>query len=507
MFVRKKKNNSGSTSVFILKRENGKQQLVKSMGSSSCVQEIAYLVELAHLEIKELTKQSALQLGYDEDVKHIEYIKKTVGHVRVVGTELVLNKLFDEIGFNEIPEDIFRHLVISRIVYPGSKLKTIEYLARHHQKHYSSSSVYRYLDKLNSSYKASLQQISFKHTQGLLGGDISIVFYDVTTLYFEASKEDELRRLGYSKDGKAHKPQIILGLLVSKGGYPLAFDIHKGNQYEGDTLIPILNTFKSTYRLNRLVVVADSGLLSKANIKQLIENDYEFILGARIKNETTQNKAQMLALDWSKKNVHSLSTQDGLNLIVTYSEKRAKKDAFNRNKGVQRLKDKIRSGKLTKQNINNRGYNKYLKIKGEASVELDLSKMDEDAKWDGLKGYVTNTSLSQDQVVENYRHLWHIEKAFRMSKTDLEVRPIYHQKSKRIESHLIISFCSYKLYKELERQLLEKNVGISLEKAMDILKSIYAISTVLPQSKMITEIIMANTPEQKLILEKFNLPF
>jgi transposase len=194
-------------------------------------------------------------------------------------------------------------------------------------------------------------------------------------------------------------------------------------------------------------------------------------------------------------------------LIVTYSEKRAKKDAFNRNKGIERLKNKIRSGKLTKQNINNRGYNKYLKIKGEASIELDLSKLDQDAKWDGLKGYVTNTTLSQDQVVESYRDLWQIEKAFRMSKTDLEVRPIYHQKSKRIESHLIISFCSYKLYKELERQLIEKKVGFSLEKTIDILKSIYAISTVLPQSKQKTEIIMANTNEQKHILEKFNIEF
>jgi transposase len=132
------------------------------------------------------------------------------------------------------------------------------------------------------------------------------VFYDVTTLYFEASKEDELRRLGYSKDGKAHKPQIVLGLLVSKGGYPLAFDIHKGNQYEGNTLIPILDRFKSTYNLAKLIVVADSGLLSNSNIKQLIENDYEFILGARIKSESTKTKERILGLDWSKKHTHIL---------------------------------------------------------------------------------------------------------------------------------------------------------------------------------------------------------
>lgn len=494
-------------SVFILKHEDGKQVLVKSMGTGKSEQELLILEDQARLEMSKMTGQSSINFEYDEDEKHIEHIKESINHVRVIGTELVLNRLFDEIGFNKIPEDLFRYLVISRILYPGSKLRTVEYLARHHQKHYSSSAVYRYMDKLNSGYKSLLQEISFKHTQALLGDDISIVFYDVTTLYFEASKEDELRKLGYSKDGKAHKPQIVLGLLVSKGGYPLAFDIHKGNQYEGNTLIPILNKFKSTFKLKKLVVVADSGLLSKSNITQLIKNDYDFILGARIKNESATNKDQIMALDWRKNNTYSFPIQNGLTLIITYSEKRAKKDAFNREKGIQRLKDKISSGKLTKQSINNRGYNKYLKIKGEATVELDLSKISNDSKWDGLKGYVTNTTLTQNQVIENYRQLWHIEKAFRMSKTDLEVRPIYHRKSKRIESHLIISFCSYKLYKELERQIIDRGVQFSLEKTIDILKSIYAISTVLPQSKIKTEIIMANTKEQKHILDRFKIEY
>jgi len=297
-------------------------------------------------------------------------------------------------------------------------------------------------------------------------------------------------------------------LLVSKGGYPLAFEMHQGNKYEGHTFIPILDKFKSTFELDNLIVIADSGLMSNSNIEQLKEKNYNFIIGARIKNESLEIKKNILSYNWGIKiKVKEIDLDQQTRLIVSYSEKRAKKDANNREKGIERLKLKIKSGKLSKANINNRGYNKFLKIEGQALVKLDLSKKDEDKKWDGLKGYVTNTDLSTSEVIENYRELWQIEKAFRMSKTDLKVRPIYHRNSKRIESHLIISFCSYKVYKELERLLKIKNIDYSPEKAIDILKSIYAMQTILPVSKKNVEIIMAKNFEQKEILDAFDIKY
>jgi len=363
------------------------------------------------------------------------------------------------------------------------------------------------MDKLQDSYKEELQEISYKHTLELLGGVISVVFYDVTTLYFEISREDELRKIGYSKDGKSHNPQIVLGLLVSKYGYPLAFEMYEGNKYEGYTFIPVLNKFKEMFNILNLIVIADSGLMSKSNIDNLKKNNYDFIIGARIKNESAQIKNDIISREWKKEKIQFFKKQDGINLIVSYSEKRSKKDKLNRKKGIERLRSKINSGKLSKQNINNRGYNKFLKIEGEATISLDLSKAEEDEKWDGLKGYLTNTNLKPKQVIESYHELWHIERAFRMSKTDLKVRPIYHQKSKRIESHLIISFCSYKIYKELERQLKVRKSIISPEKAIDILKSIYGIKTILPVSGKYQEIIMANTDEQKNILDLFDIKY
>ena len=144
---------------------------------------------------------------------------------------------------------------------------------------------------------------------------------------------------------------------------------------------------------------------------------------------------------------------------------------------------KIRSGKLTKSNINNRGYNKYLKLQGEISIEIDYEKYKKDNEWDELKGYITNSSLSNKQIIENYSHLWHIEKAFRMSKTDLRIRPIYHRLYHRIEAHICISFTAYAVYKELERILYKEKSKLSLEKSKELTHNMYEITYTLPESK------------------------
>jgi len=506
MYIRRKQNKSGSTSIYIVEKQNGKQILIKSMGAAIKEYEILRLEQLAQEEISKLTKQTELQFDYQSDQQHIKHLANSISSVRVVGTELVLVKIFNEIGFNQIPDKLFRDLVITRLVYPGSKLRTIEYLSRHYQEHYSTSTVYRYLDKLNTDDKEKVQQISFNHTLNLFDGVLATVFYDVSTLYFETSKEDELRKIGFSKDGKTQNPQIVLGLLVSTGGYPLAFEMFEGNKYEGETLITVLDAFKKTYSLEKLIVVADAGLLSNKNITLLKQKKYEFVLGARIKNSTNELQQKIISKKWKEQSINELE-QNQERLIISYSEKRAKKDTYNREKGIQRLKKRIKSGKLTKENINNRGYNKYLKIEGKATVKLDLSKEESDKKWDGLKGYLTNSLLPAKEIIEKYRELWQIEKAFRISKTDLKVRPIYHYKADRIKAHLIISFSSYKLYKELERQLKEKQTGLSPEKALDILKSIYGIATILPTSGLLKHIILAKTEEQKNILNAFEIEF
>jgi len=343
--------------------------------------------------------------------------------------------------------------------------------------------VYRFLDKLNSKLKDRIEQITFKHTKKILGGNISVVFYDMTTLYFEASDEDDLRRTGFSKDGKHSNPQIFLGLLVGLGGYVIGYDIFEGNTYEGHTLIPFLEKISTKFNLQKPVVVADSGLLSKDNIEALELGNYQYIIGARIKNESKLVKEKILETKLKDRQIKRIKKSESSQIIISYSDKRAKKDAHNREQGLKRLEKRISSGKLTKSNINNRGYNKYLKLQGEISIEIDYEKYKKDSKWDGLKGYITNSKLSNKQIIENYSHLWHIEKAFRMSKTDLRIRPIYQRLYHRIEAHICISFIAYAVYKELERILYKEKSKLSLEKSKELTHNMYEITYTLPESK------------------------
>ena len=229
--------------------------------------------------------------------------------------------------------------------------------------------------------------------------------------------------------------------------------------YEGHTLIPFLEAMSRKFNLVKPVVIADSGLLTKKNIAALQEEGYEYIIGARLKNESASIQPQIIQREYQDGSVYVIERQEGQRLIVHHSVKRAKKDFYNRRKGLCRLEKRIKSGKLTKSSINNRGYNKYLELDGEIDVKIDYQKFEQDALWDGLKGYATNTKLTNDDVLENYRNLFYIERAFRMSKTDLRIRPIYHRLRHWIEAHICIAFTAY-VYKELERVLNEEKEGI-----------------------------------------------
>jgi transposase len=243
--------------------------------------------------------------------------------------------------------------------------------------------------------------------------------------------------------------------------------------------------------------------LSAKNIEELQAKNYEFILGARIKNESKHIKDKILSLNL-KDGESQIISKDNLKLIVTYSESRAKKDKYNREKGLRKLEKHILTGRLTKASINNRGYNKYLKLEGELKVTIDKDKFEQDAGWDGLKAYLTNAKMSKSDIIDNYSHLWRIEKAFRVSKTDLKIRPIYHRKQKRIEAHICLNFVAYKVYKELERQLKEKKSDLSPEKVIEILQSIYQIEIRNPINNELIQQNILLTEEHRKLQDLFN---
>jgi len=494
MFVRKKANRSGSISVVVVDKSSGKFKEVHKVGVASDASDVEALIVLGNKWIREYEERIHPTIDFDGEIEKRRLEQSTlideyfgrIENVQLNGCELILDRVFDLVGFGRIEDKVFRQLVCSRLSFPASKAATVEYLKNHFDDDVDLSKIYRYLDKLNDRHKSLVQDISVRHTIEVLGGHIGVMFYDVTTLYFETDHEDELRKTGFSKEGRHSNPQIIFGLLVSLDGYPLAYCIHEGNKYEGHTMLPVINEFVRKYDLNGFIVVADSGLMTKANIAELERMGYKYIIGARIKNEPEEVKRQILSLPKVSGQMHEIDKGGGRRLLVGYSDDRAGKDAHNRSKGVKRLEKKFHSGRLTKENINRRGYNKFLDMVGETKVELNRERIWLDAQWDGLKGYLTNTDIPTGDIFTAYHNLWNVEKAFRIAKSKIEIRPMFHFTRRRIEAHLCICFVALKIYKELERLLKSANIGMSVDKVLNMAKTVTTITIKMPDGQKVT---------------------
>lgn len=501
MFVRRKKNRSGTTSVVVVDKHGGKFKELHTVGIGRDEDEVIGLCRQGRDWISQ--HLGILELDFDSEERKAmerEYTQKVLDNVDAVllnGAKLILDKIYDSIGFNAIKDEILRQLVVARLCEPMSKMATADYLKSHFDEDVNLSRIYRYLDKLYNTQQEMVQRISVEHTFRVLGGRVEMLFYDVTSLYFESFREDTLRSPGFSKDGKTAETQVILGVLVCENGYPLAYSLFNGAQYESNTMIPAIDDFKQRFGLDDFIVVADSGFMIRRNIALLRSGDYQFIIGARIRKSPNDVKDWLLAIPHEDGLYHERLLDNGDRLIVTYSSKRAAKDAYNRAKGVERLKKVYASGKVTKDKINKRGYNKFLKIENDVVVSINEDKIKEDEKWDGLKGYVTNTGLPPSDVVAQYRGLWVVEKAFRITKGTLETRPIFHFSEKRIEAHVCICFVAYKVYKELERIISTLGMDMSVDIALKIAKTITTIRVNLPINNQILTQTMLLTPEHR----------
>jgi transposase len=501
VFIRESRNRSGSISIQVIEKVRGRNRILFSAGSGKSESEITLLKIRAQQFIE--SKQGVISLFTEPEDLLIEAFIDTLttDNLRIVGPQLVLIPLFQKLFSSLISKPYFQDLVLCRIIYPGSKLRTAYYLARHFNKQVSEQTIYRAMDNLDDTLKEAVESCTFERARSSSeSGSLSLVFYDMTTLYFETESEDDLRITGYSKDGKHQHPQIMIGLLVNASGMPIAYDIFKGNQSETKTLIPVIEQLIRRFAIAKPIIVADAALLSKKNLEALQKNGFQYILGGRLKNESDRIKEQVLRLtptaDKPKETMHPFGR-----LVVSYSDKRKTKDAHNRKKGLERLEKRVRSGKINKEHINNRGYNKYLKLEGNAIIKIDYMLYEKDAVWDGLKGYVTNTKLSITEVIASYSNLWQVEKAFRMSKTDLRFRPIFHRKENRIKAHILICFAAYALYKELERVIKKNNIELSVQKAMDELREVQMLTYKLPKSKTVKEQVLKTNQTQNLLLK------
>ena len=507
MFVREKKNKSGSVSVQIIDKTNG-YRVLKTVGSAIDPDEIKQFVLTARRlinhpysdQLRMFSVTSSGDLAIENFLAHLSNAQ-----IHTLGPELIFGALFDRIGFGAVESELFRHMTVARLAYPTSKLKTADYLYRYRGIKVGVDTLYRFLDKLGGKYRNLVEDIAYQYTKNRLK-TISMVFYDMTTLYFEAEDEDDLRKIGFNKDGKFQQPQIMLGLLVGEQGLPIGYRVFPGNTFEGHTLLPVLAEIRQKYGVEKPIVIADAALLSEKNLKKLSQQQYKFIIGGRIKNETKNIKQRILKRAEGIKDGHGFSIKkaDGTRLIVTYSDKRAGKDAHNRRRGLNKLKVRVKSGRLTKASINNRGYNRFLTLKGnikKIKIAIDENRVKADEQWDGLKGYATNTKLSPKAITRNYRHLWQIEKAFRISKTDLRIRPIFHRLKDRIEAHICIAFVAYTIYKELERLLDKHRIGFSPKRAAELTHNMYQLEYTLPDAGISKAILFKMDDEQKKLYE------
>lgn len=501
MFIRRKPNKSGSFSVQVVDKVRGHYKLIKSFGSSKSEEDLLAMEREAADFISTYGGQAVIDFERsrkEEEMESAEKLFESIVDIRQDGVRLILEPIYKAMGFDALGDETLKFLSIARISQPKSKVATVEYLKRYFDEDVNLNRIYRYMDTLYNTRREQIQQISVEHTRKLLGGRIGIVFYDVTTLYFETACEDALRSPGFSKDGKTAESQIVLGLLVSRDGYPLSYNIFNGGQYEGRTMIPIIDDFVQRFSLTDFIVVADAGLLSRKNIALLKQAGYEFILGGRIKKESKSVQDWVLSLDKDPHKFNETVINGDELIIVSYSEQRAAKDRHNRDKGIQRLRKAYSSGKINKRNVNQRGYNKFLVIENDVMVSIDEDKIAADARWDGLKSYVTNTDLPADEVIDQYHGLWIVERAFRITKGTLEVRPIFHFTERRIEAHICICFVAYKLYKELERLLRLLGIGLSVDKVLDIAKTISTVSVQLPDGKVVSKTLLTRS-EQKML--------
>ena len=510
MFVRVKSTpNSPRKSVQIVqsvrKGEKVSQKIVRYVGVAMDDYELGQLKQLAETirikleadnqlllfppeELAKMKKQSKENKitadDYKVDIKDLKEEQRVIS-----GIHDVYGKLFDELNFksiignskrNKSAIQIFKDILLARIANPQSKRATVDFLEENYGVSLNLDKVYSMMDKLDDEAIEKLNDLMYSQTSSLFDRKIDVIFFDCTTLYFESFEEDEFRRNGYSKDLKFNQPQVVIALMVTKEGLPIGYKAFAGDTYEGHTLIPALKELKEKYRLDKVVYVADSGMLNKDNIEELEtleKQEFEYIVGARIKNMTKKIEEQILNSENYKEITENISIAridyQGRKLIVSYSAKRARKDAADRKKAIDKLKKKLAKHKSPKAYLSNHGNKKYLLVKGESTLILNEEKILDDSKWDGLHGVVTNSKkLSNQEILNQYTNLWQVEESFRITKHDLKVRPIFHWKPNRVKAHLAISFAAYSLVRYLEYRVRLQYKKLSPEKIRQYLVNV-----------------------------------
>jgi transposase len=485
---------SGSKAVQVIYYLNRKRVVFKHIGSAKSNSELEALTLIANDFIDNYTPE----LPFSEETKfdNLLYLNK-IQFIGVYYTFIyeVLSRLVQKVGLSKLGKQLLLDFVIMRIVEPASKLRSIELM----------NSYFGVKHRRQSFYKSARNWLVLKSETEKIVTDFArlhyafnfeLVFYDVTTLYFETFQEDELRKNGFSKDSKSQQPQVLVALMVTKEGFPISYEVFSGNTFEGHTILPMVKSFIEKHQVQNFTIVADAAMISLSNVKEFNENQINYIVGARIANLPSELISQIS---------RSLKNQDGKNirietdkgsLVCSFSAIRYRKDKYEMEKQIEKAKSIIETPSKSKKL-------KFTKSEGE-ELKLNQSLIEKTTKLLGLKGYYTNlreSEIDNDTIIKRYHELYRIEQAFRIAKSDLQTRPIFHYKEEPIKLHLLICFMSLVVSKHVELQS-----GVSIKRFNTEMKKVTDARMINQITNKELRIRSQISNDIKQILQKLNLP-
>ena len=488
-FVRKCAGRSGATKVQIAERRDGRNHILEHVGTARSEAELAVLLAEARRRLQPGQETLDLKVPGMQDESRLGVI---IGKRSAVLWH-VLVSVYDRLGFDVVDDAAFKQLVLARIVEPTSKADSVRVLEEIGVEHGSLRTMFRSLRRCQErGYRDQVATACFAHAA--TSGDVSLCLYDVTTLYFEAEEEDELRKVGYSKERRVD-PQVVVGLLVDRVGFPLEIGCYEGNTAETATIVPIVKQFQDRHAVADMVVVADAGMLSAGNLKELDEAGLRFIVGSRVTKapgdlashfrwhgdaftdgqviDTITPRVATTAArgenDVSKRAepvwdpaVHGRSWR----AVWAYSRKRAVRDGKTLTTQENKAKAVVAGEKPARTP-------RFVTTKN-GTQTLDEASLARARRLVGLKGYVTNipaTVMPAAEVIASYHELWQVEASFRMSKTDLRARPMFHHTKDAIEAHLTVVFAALAVARHLQNA-----TGLSIKKIVRTLRPLQQIS-------------------------------
>ncbi|MGB9609345.1 MAG: IS1634 family transposase [Bryobacteraceae bacterium] len=538
MFVRTKQKPHGKTAVQIVESyrtaDKVSQKIIRHMGQAATEKEVEELKRLAEKIIVEMKNKRQPVLPYlpPENIYGKKAPKEVVGEKvdimglreeqrMVQGIGEVFGRLYEDLGLRKTLGDkrkdetwngILEACVLARIANPASKHRTASMLEEDYGIRIALHKIYRMMDRLIEREEEVKETIAGS-TLGLCGGRLEVLFFDVTTLYFESVDQDELRNFGFSKDCKFKETQVVLALVTTTEGLPVTYRVFPGNIYEGHTLVSMVAEIKKVYEVANVVLVADRAMFSRENLELMDAEGITFVVASRLKQLPNELKREILEsedfrlfavdneLHWVKE-----FRRGERRLVVSYNAARAKKDAADRARLIERLMKKVKDGKVKiKDVIPNYGTKKYLTLRDKEAC-IDESKIEQDAQWDGLHGVLTNSdTMSPSEILARYSELWQIEKSFRINKHDLKMRPIYHWTPDRIQAHILICFIAYTLVRQAMYRVARQYQPMSFERIRNEL--LHAQASILVDTATKKRYLMPSkiTPIQKKLYHIFGL--